>query len=160
MTDPMIIKRRPKWRPTPVDPWLSASAWRTVRTALRAEWLVAAQQGQLILCARCQRPIDLALRHPHPESLVVGHRVSRNEAKRRGWSMAMAHDRNNLQPEHKRCSQSAGAAEGNRSPLRKLPASARTAATAKRKASESGYGRKSWAKAEDEIRDWYFSNDE
>jgi hypothetical protein len=151
---------RPKWRPTPVDPWLSNNAWRTVRTALRAEWLLAAQQGAVIVCARCLRPIDLTLRYPHPGSLVVGHKISRNEAKRLGWTMAIAHDRSNLQPEHKRCSQSAGAAEGNRSPLRKMSASERTATRAKiGKTSKITYGRKSWANAEREIRDWYFSDE-
>jgi hypothetical protein len=149
-----------RWAQKPVDPWLSSTMWKSTRTRLRAEWLLAWQQGEVIRCARCQQPIDLTLRYPHPGSLAVGHRVSRNRAKQLGWTMAMAHDPSNVQPEHKSCSQSAGAAEGNRSPLRKLSANERAVIRAKNtKASKIGYGRKSWARAEKEIRDWYFSDE-
>jgi hypothetical protein len=152
----MVGRTKTKWKQTPTDPWLSSGAWKTVSGRLRAEWLMIAKSGGVITCARCHKPIDLSLRYPHAGSLVVGHVVGRAEAKRRGWTMAMAHDRSNLQPEHKRCSQSAGAIDGNRSPKRKQgKGSATYPPVITQRPEVKIYDRRPWSRQEEDIRRWY-----
>ena len=67
-------------------------------------------------------------RRVDPASLVVGHIVGRDLARRAGWSDERINSRENTQPEHARCSSSSGARYGNRlrgvrrrKPRRKLP---------------------------------------
>jgi hypothetical protein len=99
----------------PVDPLLNTRVWRKTRERMRLTWMLAP-------CARCGQPIDYSLKHPHPGSLVCGHRVGRAEATRRGWTIQQIHDPSNLQPEHRACSNSSVAIQGNKSPRRRLKA--------------------------------------
>lgn len=48
----------------------------------------------------------------NPRHLVVGHKVSRYEAKRKGWTEAMINDISNTQPECVDCSNRSGARLG------------------------------------------------
>lgn len=87
------------------DPLLNGSDWR----ALRAHW-----RALRLPCARCGHPIDYEDRTRGPRSLVVGHIVSRLEARSLGWTKAQINHVTNTQPECSTCSSSSGAADGNR----------------------------------------------
>lgn len=106
--------------------------WRVV---IRGHWLKHAR-----LCARCGRPIDTTIpryypgtRKVHPGSLVVGHIVGRDQAKKLGWTEDQINHLSNTQPEHARCSDRSGAVYGNqqrgrqRARLRVVPREERTA---------------------------------
>jgi hypothetical protein len=93
------------------DPMLSSYAWRKLR---------AGYVKQLpLVCWRCGDPITVGHRNypgtkiTNLESLVLGHRVSRNQAKAYGWTAQQMNDTSNLAPEHFRCSSSSGSKEGN-----------------------------------------------
>ena len=97
------------------DPLLHSTAWR--RT-IRQHW-----QRLRLPCARCRRPIDydgpqyLVVRgrkKQNPRYLVVGHIVSRYEAKRRGWTEQQINSLTNTQPECVACSNRSGAQLGQR----------------------------------------------
>lgn len=75
-------------------PWRTAVAWLKANTPP--------------ICGRCGQPIDLRLRHPHPQSWTAGHIIDL------ALRPDLAEDRNNLRPEHLHCNASAGATAGNR----------------------------------------------
>jgi hypothetical protein len=90
------------------DPLLTTYAWRVT---IRRHWLTV--QGP---CARCGKAISYhaprylpGTRRVNPASLVVGHIVGRDQAKRLGWTEAQINDVSNTQPEHSRCSDQSGA---------------------------------------------------
>lgn len=106
-----------RWRGprTPGDPLLTTHHWRTV---IRPHW-----QRLRLPCARCGRPIDYDgprflivndRRRLNPRYLVVGHIVSRYEARRRGWTDQQINALSNTQPECQACSNSSGARLGQR----------------------------------------------
>lgn len=95
------------------DPLLNNAAWRG---PIRDYWIRAA-----LPCARCHGPIQYGapMHYPgtkrvNPWSLVVGHVVGRDKARRLGWSDAQINAISNTQPECKACSDSSGARYGNR----------------------------------------------
>jgi hypothetical protein len=74
-------------------------------------------------CWRCGQPIDYAgpkyfivngKRKQNPRSFVLGHVVSRREARAAGWSEARINAPSNLQAECLGCSNSSGASLGRR----------------------------------------------
>jgi hypothetical protein len=90
------------------DPLLQTHHWRVT---IRAHWV---RQG--LPCARCGRPIAYGAarylpgtRRVNPASLVVGHVVGRDQAKRLGWTEVQTNSVANTQPEHSRCSDRSGA---------------------------------------------------
>lgn len=95
------------------DPLLQSRAWR-----------VDIRQHHIRLglpCARCGGAIDYGApryypgtRRVNPRSLVVGHIVGRDQAKRLGWSDQQINAVSNTQAEHARCSDRSGAVYGNR----------------------------------------------
>lgn len=96
------------------DPLLTGRAWR----ADRGYW-----QQLRLPCARCRGPIDYTgprflivrgRKRLNPRYLVVGHIVSRYEARRRGWTDEQINARANQQPECQHCSNTSGARLGNR----------------------------------------------
>lgn len=95
-------------KPATGDPWLKHPTWGI---AVRY-WRGLLDHRGTLDCARCGRPITTARRTPW--SLDVGHVVSRAEARARGWTVQQANALANTQPEHSRCSRSAGASDGNR----------------------------------------------
>jgi hypothetical protein len=95
------------------DPLLTTKAWRV---DIRQHHIRAG-----LPCARCGRPIAYGAprylpgtRRVNPRSLVVGHIVGRDQAKRLGWSDEQINDLANTQAECARCSDSSGATYGNR----------------------------------------------
>jgi hypothetical protein len=88
-------------------------------------------------CRRCGRAIDYTggrfipgTRRVNPRSLVVGHIVGRDEARRLGWSNAQINALSNTQPECADCSNKSGAIYGNRlrsARLRSVPVEQRPA---------------------------------
>lgn len=96
------------------DPLLNTREWRVT---IRSHWL--AVKGP---CAQCGRdhiqygaPRYLpGTRRVNPNSLVVGHIVGRDQAKRLGWSEAQINALSNTAPEAARCSDRSGAVYGNR----------------------------------------------
>lgn len=94
------------------DPLLTTKAWRvdTRQHHIR--------QG--LPCARCGKSIDYGAprywpgtRRVNPRSLVVGHIVGRDQAKRLGWTDAQINELSNTQAECARCSDRSGAVYGN-----------------------------------------------
>ena len=100
------------------DPLLHGTAWRQIRK----HWLT-------IRIPRCQcgvcggLPIDydgpqyLIIRgrkRQNPNYLIVGHIVSRYQAKRLGWSEAQINALTNTRPERAACSNRSGAQLGQR----------------------------------------------
>jgi hypothetical protein len=91
------------------DPMITSGAWRILRRQWKARGLP---------CARCGRPIDyaggrfLASGKINRASFVLGHKVSRREARALGWSEWQINDSSNLQAEHLGCSNSSGAVLG------------------------------------------------
>jgi len=90
------------------DPLLSTAAWRTT---IRQHHIRAG-----LPCARCGGAIDYGAkrylpgtRRVNPRSLVVGHIVGRDQARRLGWSDAQINALSNTQAEHSRCSDRSGA---------------------------------------------------
>lgn len=90
------------------DPWLQTYAWRVT---VRAHFMRV--QGP---CGWCGGQIDYdgprylpGTRRVNPASLVVGHIVGRDQAKRMGWTVERANDLSNLRAEHARCSDRSGA---------------------------------------------------
>jgi hypothetical protein len=95
------------------DPLLTTKAWRV---DIRQHWI---RLG--LPCARCGGAIEYGAprylagtRRVNPRSLVVGHIVGRDQAKRMGWTDAQINALSNTQPECARCSDSSGARYGNR----------------------------------------------
>ena len=93
------------------DPALTSRAWR----AHRAYWT-----AQRLPCSRCGGPIDYGdprylpgTRRLNPRYLVVGHIVSRRQARLLGWPEQRINARANTQPECQDCSNRSGAAESN-----------------------------------------------
>jgi ribosomal protein S27AE len=94
------------------DPLLTTKAWR-----------VDIRQHHIRLglpCARCGGVIAYGApryypgtRRVNPRSLVVGHIVGRDRAKRMGWTDAQINALSNTQSECARCSDSSGARYGN-----------------------------------------------
>jgi hypothetical protein len=91
------------------DPQITSGDWRILRRQWKARGLP---------CARCGRAIDyttgrfLASGKINPRSFVLGHKVSRREARALGWSEAMINDSSNLQAECQKCSNRSGAQLG------------------------------------------------
>ena len=83
----------------------------------RADWkrAVAYWRGKrgTLHCARCGGPIDRASKTRGPDSLDVGHIVSRHEARALGWRDDQINALSNTQPEHARCGRSHGGRLGN-----------------------------------------------
>ena len=96
-------------------PWAKDSD-RTDASLGRYRWkLIRKHWRRLQLpCARCGQPIDYTAKWPHPRSLVVGHIVSRREARSLGWPESAINSLSNTQPEHVDCSNKSGAALGRR----------------------------------------------
>lgn len=79
-------------------------------------------------CTRCGRTIDYnapywiklpnGRQRINPVALVVGHVVSKAQARRLGWTKEQTNDLSNTQPECAACSLTSGATEGARSPVR------------------------------------------
>jgi hypothetical protein len=100
-----------RWRGPRVggkDPLLGTTAHRRNRK----HW-----QRLRLPCVVCHRAIDydgptVINGRVNPRSLVVGHRVSRYEAKRAGWTEAMINSLSNSQPECRACSNRTGAQLG------------------------------------------------
>jgi hypothetical protein len=111
----MITTMRNSWQRKDHDPLLDTDLYRTNRAQLRKQATLADAP-----CSICGLAIRFDLAYPHPLSLVCGHVLSRAKAKRLGWTPEMINARSNLQPEHKRCGQKAGSAEGSRSPARAI----------------------------------------
>lgn len=95
------------------DPLLTTREWRVT---IRGHWV---RLG--LPCARCGRAIDYdtgrylpGTRRVNPASLVVGHIVGRDVARRIGWTDEQINALENSQPEHARCSDASGARYGNR----------------------------------------------
>jgi hypothetical protein len=84
------------------DPVINNRQWRKLREQVKALRLP---------CARCGGWIDYdnALGKQSPRSFVLGHKVSRREAKARAWTAAQMNSLANLQPECRRCSNKSGA---------------------------------------------------
>lgn len=104
------------WRgPTkPTDPLLQTAAHR----GNRAYWL-----RLRLPCARCKRAIDYdgpryivvnGRRRQNPRYLVVGHIVSRYEARLLGWTAEQINTLSNTQPECTACSNRSGAQLGQK----------------------------------------------
>jgi hypothetical protein len=97
------------------DPLLTTHHWRKV---VRPYWIALR-----LPCARCHRMIDYdgprfirsltGRRTINPRALVVGHIVSRNRAKRMGWTEDQINALSNTRPECQDCSNKSGAREGN-----------------------------------------------
>jgi hypothetical protein len=85
------------------DPALDGYAWKQIKQFWRR------QHGP---CWRCGLPIRYDLKWPHPMSLVVGHIVSRAEARRAGWPESAINALRNTSPEHVACSNRSGAQLG------------------------------------------------
>jgi hypothetical protein len=66
----------------------------------------------------------------NPASLVIGHIVSRDQAKALGWFDDRINSRANTQPEHARCSARSGGRYSQQKKRAKLPAGQRTPAAA------------------------------
>jgi hypothetical protein len=90
-------------RPTG-DPLLKRADWRAA---------VAYWRSQRDPCARCGGHIDRGSKTRGPDSLDVGHVVSRYEARRMGWTDEQINALTNTQPEHAHCGRSHGARLGN-----------------------------------------------
>src|SRR5215212_4935515 len=114
-------------RPTLDEPKGELMAWRGPRTAndsvltshhwrrvVRPYW-----QRRRLPCSRCGRAIDYdgprylitasGKRTMNPRALVVGHKVSRYEARRLGWTETQINALTNTQPECQACSNRSGA---------------------------------------------------
>jgi 5-methylcytosine-specific restriction endonuclease McrA len=78
--------------------------WRQVR----AYWVAQRQP-----CARCGRDIDYETVPRYALSLDVGHIVERDRARAMGWTDSEINALSNTQPEHQRCSRTAGVRYGN-----------------------------------------------
>jgi hypothetical protein len=97
------------------DPTLTGRAWRDIRK----HWV-----RLRLPCARCGYAIDYdgprylatstGRRRQNPRYLVVGHIVSRYEARLRGWTEQQTNALANTQPECQACSNSSGARLGQR----------------------------------------------
>ena len=97
------------------DPLLHGTAWRQIRK----HWLTLR-----LPCARCGRAIaydgpqylidSRGRRRQNPRYLVVGHIVSRYQARRMGWTEAQINSLTNTQPECVACSNRSGAQLGQR----------------------------------------------
>ncbi len=104
-----------QWRGprTANDPLLTTHHWRTT---IRRHW-----QAKRLPCARCHKPIDYTgprylivrgRRRVNPRALVVGHIVSRYDARRLGWTDVQINALTNSQPECVDCSNRSGAKLG------------------------------------------------
>jgi hypothetical protein len=84
------------------DPLINNRNWRKLREQIKALRLP---------CARCGRQIDYdnVCGKQSPRSFVLGHRVSRREARALGWTIAQMNSLGNLQPECRSCSNKSGA---------------------------------------------------
>jgi hypothetical protein len=109
------------------DPWTSGTNWKRLRAELKEQW--AWERRPCAQCGGRLGPIRYDLPHPHPLSLHVGHRVSRAQARRQGWTEQMANDPSNLRAEHAKCSAKSGRVEGNKSPTRRYPQGTKPQAT-------------------------------
>lgn len=108
---------------TPNDPRLTSHHWRKV---VRPYW-----QAKRLPCARCGKAIDYdgprylttitGKRRLNPRYLCIGHKVSRNMARRMGWTDEQADAIANTQPECQACSNSSGAREGQRMQAARTP---------------------------------------
>jgi hypothetical protein len=105
-----------KWRGprTANDPTLSSRAWAKVKQHWRALRLP---------CTRCGKAIDYdgpkyliigGRKRQNPRYLVVGHIISRYEARRRGWTEDQTNAISNSQPECVDCSNRSGARLGQK----------------------------------------------
>jgi hypothetical protein len=97
------------------DPVINNRNWRKLRERVKALRLP---------CACCNGWIDYdnIYGSQGPRSFVLGHRVSRREARARGWTVAQMNDPANLQPECRSWSNKSGAQlarslQNTRSPL-------------------------------------------
>lgn len=109
----------------PPDPALQTHHWRVT---IRSHWQRLRQP-----CARCHNPIDYdgpryleqpgQRRRLNPRYLVIGHKVSRRQARLLGWTSEQTHALGNTQPECQDCSNRSGATESNatRTPAVILP---------------------------------------
>ena len=81
-----------------------------------ADWLAVRSYWQRVRgpCGRCGREIDYVTTPRYWKSLDVGHIVSRDDARRMGWTQAQINALSNTRPEHQKCSRQAGATQGNR----------------------------------------------
>ena len=102
-------------RPKSVDPLLTSQHWRVT---IRGHW-----KRLRLPCAVCGRAIAYdapryliidGRKRINPRSLVVGHIVSRYEAKRRGWTEQQSNALGNTRPECFACSNRSGAMLGQR----------------------------------------------
>ncbi|HLM22594.1 MAG TPA: hypothetical protein VK390_13860 [Propionibacteriaceae bacterium] len=109
---------------TPKDSLLDSPQWRTTRKYWR--------RLQRQPCARCGGWIDYTDRNQGPRSLVVGHIISRAEAKELGWPDAMTNSVANTQPECRTCSNSSGARAGGQGKRRPAGPDVQRPATADR----------------------------
>ena len=92
------------------DQALSTCAWRKLREQVASLRLP---------CARCGRAIDYAgprytNGRQNPAAYVLGHKLSRREARARSWTEAMIHSPGNLQAECQSCSNKSGARLGRK----------------------------------------------
>lgn len=116
-----------RWRGprTATDPLLTTAQWRKIRQ----HWIKLRRP-----CARCGMPIDYdgprylvvnGRRRQNPRSLVVGHIVSRYDARRMGWTEDRINSIPNTQPECQDCSNRSGARLGQKvqrsRPGRRIP---------------------------------------
>jgi hypothetical protein len=87
------------------DPVINNRSWRNLRERVKALRLP---------CARCGGWIDYdnIYGRQGPRSFVLGHKVSRREARARGWTIAQMNSPANLQPECRSCSNKSGAQLG------------------------------------------------
>jgi hypothetical protein len=96
------------------DPAINSRQWRKLREQIR---------GLRLPCGRCGGWIDYdnVGGKQNPKSFVLGHRVSRREARARGWTAAMMNSPTNLQPECRSCSNKSGARLGRKLQERARP---------------------------------------
>jgi hypothetical protein len=101
-------------------------AWRGPKSAGKDPLLARAShykrnrqywQRLRLPCSVCHRPIDydgprFIVGWQNPRTLVVGHIVSRHQAKRLGWSVTQINALSNSQPECQECSNRSGARLG------------------------------------------------
>lgn len=94
------------------DPLLTTTEWRVT---IRKHHIRAG-----LPCARCGKAIQYGAprylpgtKRVNPRSLVVGHIVERDRAKRLGWSDQQINALSNTQAECARCSDRSGAIYGN-----------------------------------------------
>jgi hypothetical protein len=93
-----------KPRTAPGDPIYTRPDWASARR----HWLHQQQP-----CARCGHPINYTPGASGPDSLDIGHILSKHHARAAGWTDGQINSLQNTQPEHRRCNRSHGARMGN-----------------------------------------------